>query len=129
MQSSSFTWDNESKTPRARRYAALAFVVVMLAAGTLSGADQDRQALARVRAQIGVFESVLNTSLNQNFPGPFAYLDRARGAYLPGYGVIFTCEINLTRPVAPFDTPVKAAERNRPDDQAQRRAAAKTMSE
>jgi hypothetical protein len=103
--------------------------VFLIASVAALGADQEKPSLAQVRQQIGVFESLLNEHLNQSFPGPFAYLDRARGAYLPGYGVVFTCEISLTRVVAPFGALPSAAERAKGDDAPQRRALARTMSE
>jgi hypothetical protein len=72
-------------------------LLLLLAAGACSAlaATIDKQDLARMREQIGVMESVLNQNLSQAFPGPFGYLDKARGAYLPGYGLVFTFEVNL----------------------------------
>ncbi len=71
------------------------------------------QNITRLRDEIRVLESVLNQNLTQAFPAPFAYLNAAHGAYLPGYGVIFTFEINLSRPsMGPFEgTPTAATER------------------
>jgi hypothetical protein len=57
--------------------------------------DVEKPNLGKFREQIGVVESVINQNLSQAFPGPFGYLDKARGAYLPGYGMVFTFEVNL----------------------------------
>lgn len=107
-----------------------AITILVLLATAAFAADQEKAPqLTQVRQQIGVFESVLNEHLNQAFPGPFAYLDRARGAYLPGYGVVFTCEISLTKIVAPFGPLPSAAERAKTDDPQTRRTQARTMSQ
>ncbi len=103
------------------------FVIAALLASAAFATDQDKANLVRVREQIRVFESVLDGSLNQNFPGPFAYLDKARGAYLPGYGVIFTFEVSLSRPASLFDT--QPTDKSRRDEAQQRRTAAKDLAE
>jgi hypothetical protein len=92
---------------------------------------QEKTGLTKTREQIRVLESVLNQSLSQAFPAPFAYLDTARGAYLPGYGVVFTFQMNLSRPsMGPFEgesTP--QSERLKREEAKRRRDAAKEMSE
>ena len=72
-------------------------LLLLLVASACSAlaAPADKQDLGKLREQIGVFESVINQDLTQSFPGPFGYLDRARGAYLPGYGLVFAFEVNL----------------------------------
>jgi len=81
------------------------------------GAPQDKPNLAELRKSIELFESVLNQSLAQEFDGPFQTLRGARGAYLPGYGVVFSFEVNLTplQNLGPFSTAPTAKE-----EQAQR---------
>src|ERR1051325_6836052 len=74
------------------------FVLLLLltaSACSAIAADVEKPNLPKLREQIGVMESVLNQNLSQAFPGPFGYLDKARGAYLPGYGLVFTFEVNL----------------------------------
>lgn len=98
-------------------------LLLLLVAGACSAlaTDVPKQELGKYRAQIGVLESVLNQGLSQAFPGPFGYLDKARGAYLPGYGMVFTFEVNLNPQPAsmgPFGGPP-------PQTEAQRLAAIK----
>lgn len=100
------------------------FVLLLLLVASACSAlatPVDKQDLGKLREQIGVLESVLNQNLTQTFPGPFGYLDKARGAYLPGYGLVFTFEVNLNpqRPsLGPFGGPP-------PQTEAQRTAAIK----
>ena len=92
-------------------------LLLMASAGSALATTVDKQDLNKLRDQIGVMESVINQDLSQTFPGPFGYLDRARGAYLPGYGLVFTFEVNLnplppsTGPFGPDPKPQPAAER------------------
>ena len=70
-------------------------LLLVASAGSALATSLEKQDLAKLRDQIGVMESVLNQNISQAFPGPFGYLDKARGAYLPGYGLVFTFEVNL----------------------------------
>ena len=69
---------------------------LLSASGWAGHSGQDKTNLAGLKKGIEVFESVLNQNLAKAFGGPFETLDRARGAYLPGYGVVFAFEVNLT---------------------------------
>ena len=93
-------------------------LLLLLVAGACSAlaTDVPKQDLVKLRTQIGVLESVLNQNLSQAFPGPFGYLDKARGAYLPGYGMVFTFEVNLNPQlgsVGPFGGPPPQTEAQR----------------
>jgi hypothetical protein len=82
-----------------RRYGVFFCVLIgiLIPWGSLgANAQQERPDLGELRKQIELFESVLNQSLKQAFGGPFDTLDRTQGAYLPGYGVVFSFEVNLT---------------------------------
>jgi hypothetical protein len=73
-------------------------------------AQKTKTDLEEVKKQIELFETVLNQSLTQTFGGPFDTLDKGRGAYLPGYGAVFTFEVNLSPwqtmgPFSPAPTP------------------------
>ena len=107
--------------------------VLLMAASiaTVFAADQEKANLSKLRDQIHVLESVINQNLSRNFPAPFAYLDSAHGAYLPGYGVVFTYELNLSRPsMGPFDPPsTPQGEKAKQDEARRRRDQAKQMSE
>lgn len=88
--------------------------------------------LPQVRKGIELFESVLNQSLVQAFGGPFDTLDRARGAYLPGYGVIFSLEVSLTplQNLGPFSPPANAkTEQAQREEETRRREKAKAVAE
>jgi hypothetical protein len=101
-----------------KRISKFSVLLLLLTASACSAlaADVEKPNLTKMREQIGMLESVLNQSLSQSFPGPFGYLDKARGAYLPGYGMVFTFEVNLNpqRPsMGPFgvDKPQTVDER------------------
>lgn len=82
---------------RDRKLQVFLWLAVLLCGGSLaSGARQVKTNLAEVKKGIELFQSVLNQSLAQAFGGPFETLDHASGAYLPGYGIVFSFEVNLT---------------------------------
>jgi hypothetical protein len=96
--------------------------LLLLAAASMNGAQKEKTDLKKIREEIGVLESVLNEGLNQSFGGAFGYLDKARGAYLPGFGVAFSFEINL----APSGTGTPFSPRPTPESlRAQRETAAR----
>jgi hypothetical protein len=51
--------------------------------------------LTAVKQNIQVFEGILTTVLAQNFPDPFAVLEKPKGVYLEGYGAVFSFEIDI----------------------------------
>ncbi|MBZ5537448.1 MAG: hypothetical protein LAO31_15945 [Acidobacteriia bacterium] len=53
------------------------------------------QDLAVVKQNIEVFEGILSTVLQQNFTDPFAVLEKPKGAYLDGFGAVFSFEIDI----------------------------------
>ena len=87
--------------------------------------------IAQMRDQIRVFESALNQSLAQAFEAPFGYLDRAHGAYLPGYGVVVTFEINLLPNLGPFapEKPNPALEKAQRELQKRQREQARAVAQ
>jgi hypothetical protein len=72
-------------------------LAVLLFAGSTMG-----QTIAQVpdypaiKRQTQLFETVLDTAVRQRFEYPFLVLQEAKGAYLEGYGVVFTMEVNLS---------------------------------
>ncbi len=60
---------------------------------------------AVVKKDLAIFQGVLDTTLRQSLPGPFPILGGIRGTYLPGYGEVFTLEVNVyqIRRITPFD--------------------------
>lgn len=73
-------------------------------------AQKTKPDLEEMKKQIELFETVLNQSLTQAFGGPYDTLDKGQGAYLPGYGVVFSFEVSLSPlqnmgPFSPAPTP------------------------
>lgn len=96
------------------------------------GTSQEKPNLPEVKKGIELFESVLNQSLAQTFGGPFETLNRVQGAYVPGYGAVFSFEISLT----PFETlgpfspaPTQRNEQAHREEEARRRQKAKGVAE
>jgi hypothetical protein len=58
-----------------------------------------------IKRQTQLFETLITTAVKQRFDIPFVMLQETRGAYLEGYGVVFTLEVNLRpmRFISPFD--------------------------
>src|SRR5436190_24193472 len=54
-----------------------------------------RQLDQNVKRQTDIFEQVLNTAIRGRFEQPFLLLQEPRGAFLDGYGMVFTMEVNL----------------------------------
>ena len=105
-------------------------LLLVLVTATAFTADQEKTDLTKMRDQIRVLESVLNQNLTQSFPGPFPYLDAAHGVYLPGYGVVFSFEVNLARPsLGLFESPTAQTDRDRKQEEQKRREQAKAMAE
>ncbi len=95
-------------------------------------AQKTKPDLEELKKQIELFETVLNQSLTQAFGGPFDTLERVRGAYLPGYGAVFTFEVSLSpwQNMGPFSPPptAKSEELHR-EEENRRRAKAKEVTE
>ncbi len=53
--------------------------------------------LPSARREIQSFEAVINNVINAAFTSPFALNQKAKGAYLPGYGVSFNFLVNIHR--------------------------------
>ena len=71
-------------------------------ANTISPTNVDLRAL---KTQLEAFQAMLNRTIQQNFEQPFFLLQDAKGSYLPGFGVVFHMETNLSplRVAMPFD--------------------------
>ena len=95
-------------------------------------AQKGKPDLKKVRDEIGIVQSVLDQSLAQAFGEPFGYLEKAKGAYLPGFGVVFSFEINLTpsSDLGPFNgRPTVAGLKAQREDAARRLEKAKAVAE
>lgn len=55
--------------------------------------------------EIRVLRAVIDETMAQTFAPPFGVLEKTKGTYLPGFGVVFSLEVNLypVRIPSPFD--------------------------
>ena len=58
-----------------------------------------------LKAEMKVFEAVIDGTMAQTFAPPFGLLEKTHGTYLPGFGLVFSLEVNLypTRVLTPFN--------------------------
>jgi hypothetical protein len=66
-----------------------------------------------LKAEMKVFEAVIDGTMAQTFAPPFGLLEKTKGTYLPGFGLVFSLEVNLypLRAPNPFNVnPVSKAE-------------------
>jgi len=66
-----------------------------------------------LKAEMKVFEAVIDGTMAQTFVAPFGILEKTQGTYLPGFGLVFSLEVNLypLRSPNPFNTtPLSKAE-------------------
>jgi len=49
-----------------------------------------------LKGQMKVFEAVIDGTMAQTFAPPFGLLEKTQGTYLPGFGLAFTLEVNLS---------------------------------
>jgi len=48
-----------------------------------------------LKAEMKVFEAVIDGTMAQTFAPPFGLLEKTKGTYLPGFGLAFSLEVNL----------------------------------
>jgi hypothetical protein len=84
--------------------AALVVGMLLLSGHHLSGGATGPSSTA-LKAQMKVLEAVINETMGQTFAPPFGLLEKAKGTYLPNFGVVFSLEVNLypVRIPNPFD--------------------------
>jgi len=69
--------------------------------------------LSALKGEMKVFEAVIDGTMAQTFAPPFGVLEKTKGAYLPGFGLAFSLEVDLypTRTLTPYNlTPLSQAE-------------------
>jgi hypothetical protein len=69
--------------------------------------------LSALKGEMKVFEAVIDGTMAQTFAPPFGLLEKTKGAYLPGFGLAFSLEVDLfpTRAPNPFNAaPLSKAE-------------------
>jgi len=92
--------------------------VVVLLCGFATLNAQQTLDLAMVKRDTAVFEKIVGEVLTQNFSSPFAITAEPRGAYLQGYGLSVSFQLNINRGTirTPFGTmraPASVNQRNR----------------
>jgi len=78
-----------------------------------NGRAQSPSNLSALKGEMKVFEAVIDGTMDQTFARPFGLLEKTQGTYLPGFGLVFSLEVNLypLRTPNPFDmTPLSKAE-------------------
>jgi hypothetical protein len=48
-----------------------------------------------LKGEMRVFEAVIDGTMAQIFAPPFGLLEKTQGTYLPGFGLVFSLEVNL----------------------------------
>jgi hypothetical protein len=115
-----------------RHWRAISGLIGILVFSSSLGvnAQQNKTNLGELKKQIELFETILNQSLTQAFGGPFDTLDKAQGAYLPGYGVVFAFEVSLSplQNLGPFSAaPTSKSEQAQGENEIRRRDKAKAV--
>mgnify|MGYP001064103671 CR=1 FL=1 len=82
--------------------AAVVTVVLLAAAAVAAGPEKPRVSREALAAVEKSFDARINRAILQN---PLMLLGTSRGVYLPGYGVVFTAELNLV--TVPVFTPFR----------------------
>lgn len=85
---------------RKRGSKAMWYIGLVVFAGWLSsvnGLAQQHLNLERLKQDTEIFERIVHEVLKQNFSDPFAITSEPRGAYLQGYGMLFSFQINVNR--------------------------------
>lgn len=96
-------------------FLAVTLLTIPLAAAfqesTRSEADAEVD-LDSARQEIQNFEGIINGVLNESFSNPFGLIQEPKGAYLPGYGHMFSFLVNIHRAV--INTPFGKYTRSNP---------------
>lgn len=97
---------------RTRIRAALLVLPLALGWGDRLG-GQSAPSYAALKSEMKVFRAVIDETMAQTFAPPFGLLEKTKGTYLPGFGLVFSLEVNLypVRVPNPFEArPLSAAE-------------------
>jgi hypothetical protein len=93
--------------------AALVAIPIVSAHQESSRAETEAKIdLASARREIQNFEVIINGVLNESFKNPFGLVQEPKGAYLPGYGHMFSFLVNIHRAV--INTPFGKYTRKNP---------------
>ena len=77
---------------------AIAILLVLILVAQSSAADTTAPVdLRQLKRDINVFSGVLDTTMRESVTEPFGLLEATKGAYLPGFGLVFNLELNLVQ--------------------------------
>lgn len=93
---------SKARTPP---WGCLIALTLSIALGQPLAAQAGSSNLSELKGEMKVFEAVINETIVQTFAPPFGLLEKAKGAYLPDFGVVFSLEVNLSpvRALSPFN--------------------------
>ena len=80
--------------PGTGRRVCLLAITLMLAPGFLGGQSAPSGYMA-LKGEMKVMEAVIDETMAQQFAPPFGLLEKAKGAYVPDFGLVFGLEVNL----------------------------------
>jgi hypothetical protein len=72
-------------------------ILVLLCAVFGQASAQQSHNLVLLKKDTQILERIVHEILKQNFPDPFALTAEPRGAYLQGYGVTLSFQLNINR--------------------------------
>ena len=89
--------------------AALALAPCFIPTGAAQMAPAQ---VAELKGKMQVLQAVIDKNLEQTFTLPFGILEKTKGTYLSGFGLVFSVEVNLypMRQVTPFSPQPYGAE-------------------
>jgi hypothetical protein len=73
----------------------LLMVCATLGTGLSSRGQSDAPGYSKIKGEMKVLSAVIDESMAQTFLPPFGVLEKTKGTYLPGFGVVFALEVNL----------------------------------
>lgn len=86
-------------------FSALAAQTAAQTPAATAPAPAEKPDLRQLKRDISVFSGVIDNTLRESFSQPYGLLQQTKGAYLPGYGLVFSLEVSLVqlRMRSPFD--------------------------
>ncbi len=83
-----------SRLGRRPRVAMLTLTMTLLL-GHFLRAQSAPPSYVALKAEMKVFEAVIDQTMAQTFAPPFGLLEKTKGTYLPDFGLVFSLEVNL----------------------------------
>jgi hypothetical protein len=78
-----------------RAWVTLVAVCATLGTGRPARSQSDTSHSSKFKGEMRVLSAVIDESMAQTFPPPFGVLEKTKGSYLAGFGVVFALEVNL----------------------------------